>query len=141
MKIKSLLSKNNKPKIFNLKIINNQNGDILKFFKKNDLEIGELYFSWINKNVIKGWKRHKKFNLNIVVPYGMVKFICFNNPNKKIFKFEIGEKNYKRLFIPHGYWFAFMSTNNSKSLVCSLSSKIHDKKEVETQPLNLYKFN
>lgn len=140
MKKKSSVNKINFPKLYKLKVINNNKGNILKFFKKNDLEIGELYFSWINKNFIKGWKRHKRFNLNIVVPYGKVQFICFKDPKKKIYKFLIGEHNYKRLLIPSGYWFAFSSLTNSKSLICSLSSNVHDKKEVETKRINLYNF-
>ena len=63
-----------------LKIISNPKGDIFKVIKKNDagfVSFGEVYFSTVNKNEIKGWKKHRKMTLNIVVPIGEIKFVIF----------------------------------------------------------------
>ena len=56
-----------------LKKINNSKGDILHALKKSDPDFsnfGEAYFSIIKKGEIKGWNRHKKMTINLIVPVG-----------------------------------------------------------------------
>ena len=57
------------------KIIKNIKGDILKFFSKQDSffkKFGEIYFSEIRKNKVKGWNYHKKNTCLLTVPFGKV---------------------------------------------------------------------
>ena len=45
-----------------LSIITNKKGDLLKGFLKSEnknIDVKEVYFSEINPNEIKAWKRHK----------------------------------------------------------------------------------
>ena len=47
------------------------NGYIYHGIKSHDLgfkNFGEVYFSFINFNKIKGWKKHTKMTLNLLVP-------------------------------------------------------------------------
>ena len=70
--------KNKKVLITPLKRIKVTNGDVLHALKKTDLgfsDFGEAYFSCIEKNQIKAWKKHKVMTLNLIVPYGRVKFV------------------------------------------------------------------
>ena len=49
--------------VFKTKAINNQKGNLYKFvdIKSNFFKgFGEIYFTEIKKNKIKGWKKHKK---------------------------------------------------------------------------------
>ena len=65
-----------------LKKIYHPKGDILHGIKKIDkgyLGFGEAYFSTINYNEIKGWNRHKRMTLNLVVPIGSVKFVIYDD--------------------------------------------------------------
>ena len=60
------------------KIISNPKGDILHALKAGDSGydgFGEAYFSIVNKNEIKGWKKHNLMTLNILVPFGEVEFV------------------------------------------------------------------
>ena len=54
--------KNENIKIFNLKIVPNIKGDILKFLQKNkmfNIKFSEVYFSEIKNGHIKGWNYTK----------------------------------------------------------------------------------
>ena len=66
----------------NLKIIKHPKGNIYHALKKGDRDFvgfGEAYFSTINKNEIKGWKKHLKMKMNIIVPVGEVSFVLFDD--------------------------------------------------------------
>ena len=48
-------------------------GDVFHGMKKSDVGFvgfGEAYFSTVNYTEIKGWNRHKRMTLNLVVPVG-----------------------------------------------------------------------
>ena len=67
-------------KLTTLKRVFNEKGDIFHVMKKSDEGFngfGEAYFSSINKNTIKGWKKHTLMTLNIVVPIGEIEFVVF----------------------------------------------------------------
>ena len=55
-------------KLTPLKKIENDRGKLLHMFRKDNSifeELGEVYFSFTNCDVIKGWYRHKNNTLNI----------------------------------------------------------------------------
>ena len=68
-------------KVNSAKIIKVNFGNVLKIMDNKSpgySRFGEAYFSFINYNKIKGWKRHTKMRMNLVVPFGKVA-ICFYN--------------------------------------------------------------
>ena len=125
----------NKIKIFKPKIIDVKNGDIYKVIQKEHeffRGFGELYFSSIKFNKIKGWKLHKKMNMILVVPYGLVKFVFSKNKHEPFKEISIGsnKKNYKIISVPSNIWFAFKGYGKPYSLVCNFSDIIHSPSEV-----------
>ena len=63
-----------------LKIIPHPSGDVLHGIKSSEASFagfGEAYFSTINQGDIKGWKKHSKMTLNLVVPKGEIQFVIF----------------------------------------------------------------
>ena len=130
--------------IFDLKIIKNSKGDILKFLSKKDKffrGFGEVYFSEIKKKKIKGWNFHKKNTCVITVPFGKVIFHLIDGRKKsKTFnqelKISIGRKRFKVLIIPPGIWFSFKSLNNT-SIITNFSNKVHSK--IESKKSNIIK--
>ena len=53
-------------------------GDIYHALKSTDegyAGFGEAYFSQIEQGAAKGWKRHNRMTLNLVVPVGAVKLL------------------------------------------------------------------
>ena len=68
-----------------LKIISMTDGDILhgmKISEEGYQGFGEAYFSSVHHNSIKGWKRHFKMVLNMVVPIGKIRFVLFDDRKK-----------------------------------------------------------
>ena len=121
-----------------LKKIYNQEGDIFHAMKKNDNGFdgfGEAYFSTINKGSVKGWKKHTKMTLNIIVPIGPIKFAVYNEINGEFFSVVLSIENYQRLTIKSGYWLAFKGIDENNILL-NLASIEHDPEEVISVDLN-----
>ena len=89
----------------------------------------------IKKNMIKGWKKHLRMTLNLIVPLGTVQFFILNQSNNKNFSFTIGESNYQRLTVPANYWVAFKGIQNN-NLILNIADIPHDPNESENLDLN-----
>ena len=127
--------------ITDLKQISLKDGDVMHALKKNDIgftTFGEVYFSKIKFNKIKAWKLHKKMTLNLIVPFGNVEFVLYDE-DKSMRQFIIGDENYQRLTIPPKIWFGFKGKSKPYSLITSVSDMPHDPLEVERGTVN--KFN
>ena len=97
--------------------------------KKSDVGFdgfGEAYFSTIHQGDIKGWKKHTKMTLNLVVPIGEIEFIVYNE--KEFFTVKLSSKNYQRLTVQSGLWMAFRGIGESNMLL-NLASLEHDPEE------------
>ena len=126
-----------KIKIIKLKISTNPKGDVLKYLtRKNKYfkKFGEVYFTEIKKNKIKGWNFHKKCWCLLTVPYGKVKFTFAENINSKKKTIIIGKKNYSLSVVPPRIWFNFMSIKKI-SLVVNTLNQIHNKNETLKIPI------
>lgn len=133
-----------KIKITKLSEIETNNGNVMHIIKKNEetfKSFGEAYFSWIKKNTIKGWKKHKKMTMNLVVPVGSVKFVFFD-PNLLFSKeITIGENFYSRITVPPNLWFGFKGIGKSYNLVLNIASILHNPEEVDKFDLRKLDYN
>ncbi len=130
-------------KLTELKQILLEKGDLFHGLKKDDdgfVEFGELYFSKVNFNKVKGWKRHREMTLNLIVPYGDVEFV-FVNEDGTFTSHRIGTKNYKRLTVPPGIWFSFAGKNNPFSIIASVIDQNHDPSEVDHKELEYFNYS
>lgn len=137
---------------YELKQIIVPKGDIWHALKSTDkgyVGFGEAYFSSIKSGEVKGWKRHNRFTLNLVVPVGAVKFVIYDDrlesKTKGQFKeFVLSPKgNYSRLCIEPGLWLAFVGVGDSYSLLLDIIDEVHcaneaDKKELNEIPYNFF---
>lgn len=127
-----------------LKQIVNPKGDLYHAMKKSDegfISFGEAYFSTVIKDEIKGWKKHTKMILNLVVPIGAVEFIVYddreNSSTKdKFFSVVLSQKNYQRLTVPVGVWMSFRGVGDELNMLLNLASIEHDPKEAITKDIN-----
>ena len=128
----------------NLSIIPLKKGNVFHALKTTESDFqgfGEAYFSTVNFNDIKAWKKHKKMTLNLVVPYGLVKFVFYKEKPSHTFRQEIiGNSNYYRLTVPPGIWFGFKGLSNEKSLVVNIADIEHDANEVLKKEKNEIEF-
>ena len=114
-----------------LKQIHNPKGDIFHAMKKSDEGFngfGEAYFSTVDKNVIKGWKKHTQMTLNLVVPMGEIEFIIYDEERGDFFEIKLSQQNYKRLTVKPNVWMAFRGLGEFNMLL-NLASIEHNPTE------------
>ena len=121
-----------------LKMINHPKGDIYHAMKKSDdgfEGFGEAYFSTIKENEIKGWKKHLKMTMNIIVPVGEVTFVLFDdrensNSVNNFFTVTLSPSNYYRLTVPPRIWHAFKGNDHDLNLILDVANMIHQPDEI-----------
>lgn len=107
-------------------------GDVLHGVKSTDKhfkKFGEIYFSWINPGHTKGWKKHKKMTMGLMVPVGEVEF-CFCDPSGFKLTKTIGATKHTLIVVPPGIWFKFTCLSVVPSLVVNVADMVHDPAEV-----------
>ena len=74
-------------KVTPLKILSDNRGKVMHMLRKDDPvfeKFGEIYFSTINYNAIKGWHLHKESSLNYCCIFGEVKLVLYDDrPNSE----------------------------------------------------------
>jgi dTDP-4-dehydrorhamnose 3,5-epimerase len=114
-----------------LKQIYHPKGDIFHAMKTSDVGFdgfGEAYFSTINKGEVKGWKKHAKMSLNLVVPIGVIECVIYNQKDEKFFSVVLSQENYQRLTVKPGFWVAFRGLDK-KNILLNIASIEHNSKE------------
>lgn len=116
-----------------LKQIYNPKGDIFHALKCSESTFsgfGEAYFSTILKDEIKGWKKHKLMNMNLVVPQGEIEFVIFDEDSKEFFSVILSPSNYQRLSVKANLWMAFRGIGEF-NLLLNIADMEHDFNECE----------
>ena len=121
-------------------IIGVDGGNVYHVFKANSYRynIGEIYFSSIEKGFIKGWKMQTMMNSKFCVPHGNVQFIFVSKDFKHTKTFCIGEDNYGLLSVPKNIWYCFKGISNTKSLILNLADREHNNNYIKK--INLAEF-
>lgn len=133
--------------ITNLKIIDTLGGEVMHAMKKSDNgfeSFGEAYFSHIDKDAIKAWKRHKKMTLNLIVPLGKIRFVLFDDRDTLKTKFQeviISRDNYCRLTVPPMIWMGFQGLSDNGSMLLNIASIEHDPMECEKKNIKQIEFD
>lgn len=133
----------------NLNRIKLLEGDVLHCVKKDDpgyRRFGEVYFSDVNMNSIKAWKRHNKMTLNLVVPVGEVKFVIFDERDmsktkNELFVITLSRSNYVRLTVPPGLWVGFQGIGKDKNMLVNVADCVHDPDESDRRDIDSIKYD
>ena len=122
-------------------------GDIQHALKATDAGFagfGEAYFTRVLPGAVKGWKRHSRMQLNLVVPCGAVRFYVRDDSGRR-FSFLLGDEpgavpgtQYGRLTVPPGWWVAFEGVGTQLNQVLNLASIAHDPQEAVNVALDAY---
>ncbi len=126
-------------KVIPLKKIPDERGSILHMLRKDDPHFesfGEIYFSVVYPQVVKGWHLHAKMTLNYAVVSGMIKLVLFdardNSPTRgELMELFIGDENYSLVTIPPGVWNGFKGIGTEKAIVANCSTIPHSKTEIK----------
>ena len=124
-----------------LKRIFNPKGDIYHAMKSSDIGyrgFGEAYFTTINKNEIKGWKKHNRMTLNLVVIVGRVKFVIYDEITRKFSTVILSPTNYQRLTVNPQLYLAFKGLKEN-NIILNIANLQHDPYEIED--LDISKIN
>lgn len=122
-----------------LKNIPCPSGNVLHAVKKSDVGFhvfGEAYFSTIDFNAIKAWKKHKQMTLNLIVPVGKIKFVMYDDRQNSRTKGNFYEvilslENYQRLTIPSNIWMGFKGLVRDINMLLNIADFEHDPSEAE----------
>ena len=132
-----------------LKILKNPSGDVMRGIRSDENQFegfGEVYFSKILSDKIKGWKYHKEMTMNLIVISGEVKFVVFDDRKNSNTKSQFDEyilscNKYSRLTIPPKVWIAFKGLSLGESIIMNFSNILHDDQEVVTKEINELSYN
>tara|TARA_X000000950_G_C13879722_1_gene646388 strand:- start:1894 stop:2328 length:435 start_codon:yes stop_codon:yes gene_type:complete len=125
-------------KVLDLKIISDKRGKIMHMMRTDSpsfKKFGEIYFSTIYQNVIKGWHLHQKSTLNYACIKGKVKLVLFDKrENSKSFnKFQeiiLSPNKYFLVSIPPNIWNGFKGLDSGESIIANCLDNPHDEKEM-----------
>ena len=124
-----------------LKILTSPNGQVLRAWRHSEKgadTLAEAYFSRIDYQFTKGWKKHLKMTLNLVVCEGQVTFVLFDERRDQhlIRKISLGPKiEYARLTVPPEVWVSSRGDEGSNMLI-NFANFIHEPNEAENLPLD-----
>jgi dTDP-4-dehydrorhamnose 3,5-epimerase len=120
-------------------------GDVLHAIKASSpgfAGFGEAYFSIVKNGDVKGWKRHLRMTLNLVVPRGTVRFVVHDGEGGPMTQFTLGESaKHGRLTVSPGAWMAFQGRAEPESLLLNIADIEHDPEEAEAAPLDRFAFD
>jgi len=123
-----------------LKIIGGDKGRVfhgIKAIEDSYAGFGEAYFSEVLFSQVKGWKRHNRMVLNLVVPAGAIKFHVFDQQTNQLGVVTLGvEYQYARLTVQPGLWMAFEGIGGAQNLLMNFASIAHDPTEADSVPLS-----
>jgi len=136
-------------KLTPLKKIYQPEGNIFHCMKKSDLgfkSFGEAYFSTVEYNAVKAWKKHTKMTLNLIVPIGEIQFVIYDDRESSeskgsFFETKLSISNYKRLTISPNLWFGFKGLGKGLNLLLNLADIEHDPKEIIRLELDKINYN
>jgi len=117
------------------KIILVEDGNVRRGLRLTDesfVGFGELYFTEIKKNRIKGWKRHTKMTLNLLPVSGEIALYIKRNLNDIPEEVRFGFDDYKLVSIEPNVWVAFKGLADI-NVMANLASMEHDPSESETK--------
>jgi dTDP-4-dehydrorhamnose 3,5-epimerase len=131
-------------RLFPLKKIADHRGMVLQMMRPDREpfnQFGEIYFSLIFPDVIKGWKMHPLQVQNMAVPVGRVHFVFYDgrldSPTQgRIYELETGQDDYQLIHVPTGIFYAFKCLSGTSSLVAACPETPHDPQEAVVWPLD-----
>ncbi len=111
---------------------------------KNFRDFGEIYFSYTNFGIVKGWYRQKTNISNFVVLLGELKFIFYDDrkqsrSHKIIQEVTLSKANYCLLTVPPMIWYSFKTIKGDFSILSNLIDTPYKPSEVEKVSLNFEK--
>lgn len=120
--------------IIPLKRIPDERGTIMHMMRTTDphfQQFGEIYFSTIYNDVVKGWHLHREMTLNYACVHGRIKLVIFDDregssTRGELMEIFLGPDNYSLVIIPPEVWNGFKGMSEPLSIVANCCTHAHD---------------
>lgn len=117
-----------------LRRIPDERGTIFHMLRATDphfTSFGEIYFSTVYRDVIKGWHLHKDMSLNYACMVGRVKCAIYDDregsaSKGSLMEVFLGPDSYALLIVPPGVWNGFKGMADPMSVVANCCTHAHD---------------
>ena len=114
--------------------IPDERGTIFHMLKRTDphfVEFGEIYFSSVYQNVVKGWHRHRDMTLNYACAFGRVKVVVYDDragsaTSGELVEVVLGPDNHSLVVIPPDVWNGFKGLSEPFAIVANCCTHPHD---------------
>lgn len=100
------------------------------------IEFGEIYFTTVYRNVVKGWHRHREMSLNYACVHGRVKLVVFDDrpgsPSRgSLMEVFLGTDSHLLAVVPPGVWNGMKGMSEPFALVANCATHPHDPARTE----------
>lgn len=117
-----------------LRRIPDERGTVFHMLRKTDphfIEFGEIYFSTIYKDVVKGWHKHREMTLCYACISGRIKLVVHDDradsPTRgTTHEYFLGPDDYALVMIPPGVWNGFKGMTDPPAIVANCCTHPHD---------------
>jgi dTDP-4-dehydrorhamnose 3,5-epimerase len=117
-----------------LRRIPDERGTIMHMLRRDDphfVEFGEIYFTTIYRDVVKGWHRHREMTLNYACVHGRVKLVVYDDragsaTRGTLVERFLGPDDYSLVVIPPGVWNGMKGMSDPYALVANCATHPHD---------------
>lgn len=121
-----------------LRKIPDERGSIYHMLRSDDpvfRNFGEIYFSKVYPDVVKGWHLHKEMTLNYAVIHGMIKLVLYDDRESSdtkghLMEIFMGDDNYVLVVVPPMIWNGFKGIGQDLAIVANCASIPHDPDEI-----------
>lgn len=117
-----------------LKRIPDERGTVMQMLRRTDpyfIEFGEIYFSTIYPDVVKGWHLHELMTLNYACVFGRIKLVLYDDRETsrtrgEVMEIFLGSENYSLVQIAPKIWNGFKGMAHPMSIVANCATHPHD---------------
>jgi dTDP-4-dehydrorhamnose 3,5-epimerase len=122
-----------------LRQIVDDRGRIMHMLRRDDPAFsgfGEIYFSVVNPQFVKGWHRHSIMTLNYAVVTGTIVLVLYDDREGSrtrgaIQEIPQGGDHYVLATVPPGVWNGFKGLGDVPAIVANCATHPHDPQEIE----------
>jgi dTDP-4-dehydrorhamnose 3,5-epimerase len=122
-----------------LRQISDDRGRIMHMLRRDDpwfSAFGEIYFSVVNPQFVKGWHRHSIMTLNYAVVTGNILLALYDDREGSATRGTLqeiaqGEDHYVLVTVPPGVWNGFKGLGSAPAIVANCPTQPHDPQEIE----------
>ena len=121
-----------------LRRIPDERGTIYHMLRSTDphfIAFGEIYFTSVYRDVVKGWHRHRDMTLNYACISGRIKLVLYDDrpdspTSGALLELFLGPDDYSLVIIPPGVWSGFKGMSEA-ALVANCATHPHDPERTE----------